>query len=148
MSGGYFDYHDLSLKNGILDHAAYNNVENSNVFEDIEISELVIDMLDLIHVFDWYKSGDSCEEDYLNKKEAFKKKWLHCRRDKCKKLYVVTANTYMNGWGAEIDLLRVTDNEKDRDESVAFAENKEWAVDVQEVILNKPTRRYIGGYTE
>ena len=53
----------------------------SNVFEDREISELVWDVLDLIHDYDWYASGDTCEETYLKRKAAFKKKWLSGNRD-------------------------------------------------------------------
>lgn len=51
----------------------------ANVFEDVEISELVFDMLDLIHVYDWYASGDSGEEKYLTAKKEFKRKWLENR---------------------------------------------------------------------
>ena len=59
MSGGRFDYKDSSLKN--------------------EISELVWDVLDLIHDFDWYISGDTCKETYLKSKSDFKKKWFSNR---------------------------------------------------------------------
>ena len=65
-----------------------------------------------------------------------------------KKIYVVTADTYMDGWGVEIDLLRVADNESDRDESINFAKNKGWEVNVIEVVLNKRVRKFIGGYIE
>lgn len=43
---------------------------------DREVSELVFDILDLIHEFDWYKSGDTCKENYLKAKADFKNKWL------------------------------------------------------------------------
>lgn len=66
----------------------------------------------------------------------------------CKKLYIVTADTYMDGRGVEIDLLRVADNEADRDESINFAKNKGWEVNVIEVVLNKRVRKFIGGYIE
>lgn len=48
----------------------------TNEFEDREISELVWDVLNLIHDFDWYKSGDTGKETYLKAKAEFKKKWL------------------------------------------------------------------------
>lgn len=72
MSGGRFNYTDQSLKHDIFGWSE----RPSNVFEDREISELVWDVLDLIHSFDWYESGDTGEEDYLQAKEAFKEKWL------------------------------------------------------------------------
>ena len=72
MSGGRFEYKDSSLKAEI-----YGWTDTpSNVFEDIEISELVWDVLDLIHDFDWYASGDTCKETYLKAKAEFKKKWF------------------------------------------------------------------------
>lgn len=75
MSGGRFNYMDSSLKNEIFDWSD----NPSNVFEDREISELVWDVLELIHEYDWYASGDTCKEDYLKAKANFKKKWLSNR---------------------------------------------------------------------
>lgn len=75
MSGGRFNYADSTLKGEIFDWAD----TPSNVFEDREISELVWDVLDLIHEYDWYASGDNCRETYLEKKGAFKKKWFSNR---------------------------------------------------------------------
>ena len=72
MSGGRFEYADERLKNEI-----FGWVEKPyNVFEDHEISEIVWDVLDLIHDYDWYASGDTGEDDYLKAKESFKKKWF------------------------------------------------------------------------
>ena len=62
--------------------------DRTNVFEDEEISELVWDVFQLIHDFDWYKSGDTCKETYLKKKSAFKKKWLKSDRKVRLKGYV------------------------------------------------------------
>lgn len=75
MSGGRFDYVDGRLKDEIFGWTD----KPSNVFEDREISELVWDVLNLIHDFDWYESGDTCKETYLKAKEAFKKKWFSNR---------------------------------------------------------------------
>lgn len=76
MSGGRFEYADSRLKSEIFGYFAE---KPGNVFEDREISELVWDVLDLIHDFDWYTSGDTCKETYLKKKAEFKKKWLSNR---------------------------------------------------------------------
>ena len=72
MSGGRFDYIDSRCKDEIFGWTD----KPTNVFEDREISELIWDVFDLIHDFDWYASSDTCEETYLKAKAAFKKKWL------------------------------------------------------------------------
>lgn len=82
MSGGRFDYLDRSLKSEIFGWTD----EPSNVFEDREISELVWDVLDLIHDYDWYSSGDTCKETYLKAKAEFKKKWMSNRGVRVKRI--------------------------------------------------------------
>lgn len=72
MSGGHFDYIDSRCKDEIFGWAD----KPKNVFEDREISALIWDVFDLIHAYDWYASGDTCEASYLNAKAAFKEKWL------------------------------------------------------------------------
>ena len=72
MSGGRFDYADSRLKDEIFGWTD----KPSNVFEDREISELVWDVINLIHDYDWYASGDTCKETYLKSKAEFKKKWM------------------------------------------------------------------------
>jgi hypothetical protein len=78
MSGGIFNYMDSTLKNEIFDWC-YDKERIPNVFEDREISELVWDVFELIHDYDWYASGDTGKETYLKKKVAFKKKWFSNR---------------------------------------------------------------------
>ena len=73
MSGGHFDYTDSQAKNEIFGWTD----KPTNVFEDREISELIFDVFDLIHDYDWYVSGDTDENDWLKAKRAFKAKWLH-----------------------------------------------------------------------
>lgn len=75
MSGGHFEYKDSSLKAAMFGWSDRPH----NVLEDRELSELTWDLLDVIHAFDWYKSGDTCEETYLKEKEKFKKKWFSNR---------------------------------------------------------------------
>ena len=72
MSGGRFDYVDSRCKSEIFGWAD----KPTNVFEDKEISALIWDVFDLIHDYDWYASGDTCEETYLKAKAKFKQKWL------------------------------------------------------------------------
>ena len=84
MSGGYFNYLDSQLKSEIF---GWTNRYN-NVFEDKQISALVWDVLDLIHEFDWYKSGDNCRDTYLTAKNDFKKKWLSDNSTERTKMFV------------------------------------------------------------
>ena len=87
MSGGYFDYRNDNMKTDIFGYEfdadygvdAFKNQKVPNVFEDREISELIADVFDLMHSFDWYKSCDTNKDVYLKDKERFKKKWL-CNR--------------------------------------------------------------------
>ena len=72
MSGGRFNYIDSSLRDEIFGWAD----KWHNVFEDREISELVWDILILIHDYDWYVSGDTSKDAYLKAKAEFKRKWL------------------------------------------------------------------------
>ena len=72
MSGGKFNYVDSRLKDEIFGWADEPRI----VFEDREISELVLDVLNLIHDYDRYASGDTCKETYLKSKAEFKKKWM------------------------------------------------------------------------
>lgn len=75
MSGGRFNYTDMTLKDEIFGWTD----KPKNVLEDKEISELVWDVLELIHKYDWYASGDTCKETYLEAKAEFKKKWFDNR---------------------------------------------------------------------
>ena len=72
MSGGHFNYQDSCLKEEIFGWTG----KPYNVFEDMEFSELVWDVLNLIHDYDWYKSGDTGEDTYLEAKTKFKNKWF------------------------------------------------------------------------
>lgn len=82
MSGGRFCYVDSQLKAEIFGYTD----RPTNVFEDREISELVWDVLGLIHDYDWYASGDTCKETYLAAKKKFKDKWLHNRGVRVRKI--------------------------------------------------------------
>lgn len=75
MSGGRFGYRDMALKGEVFGYG--DSLEN--VFEDREISELVWDILDLIHEYDWYSCGDAGKADYLKAKSEFKRKWFNNR---------------------------------------------------------------------
>lgn len=86
MSGGYFEYADQRAKNEIFGYLG--DEPKKNVFEDEEISDLIWDVFQLIHDYDWYKSGDTCEESYIKKKSEFKQKWFKTSRNERLKGYV------------------------------------------------------------
>lgn len=75
MSGGYFAYQDSNLKTEIFGFQD----KWWNALEDREISELVWDVLKLLHTFDYYRCDDTDKETYLIAKSDFKKKWFSNR---------------------------------------------------------------------
>ena len=84
MSGGRFNYQDMTLKDEIFGYAGRDEIRN--VFEDREITELIYDVFDLIHNYDWYASGDTNKSTYLEAKAEFKKKWLDNRGVRVKRI--------------------------------------------------------------
>ena len=85
MSGGLYDYRDSMLQSemfGWLDEGE----PIPNVLEDREISELTYELLNLIHIFDLYRSGDTGKDSYLKEKDKFKKKWLSNRGVRVKRI--------------------------------------------------------------
>ena len=82
MSGGHFNYADGNLKSEMFGWVD----EPYDVMEDEEISELAWDLLDLIHEFDYYQSGDTLREKYVKAKGDFKKKWFGDRKVRLEKI--------------------------------------------------------------
>ena len=82
MSGGRFNYADGNLKSEMFGYGD----KPINVMEDDEVSELVWDVLNLIHDLDYYQSGDTCRETYIESKKEFKKKWLGNRKTRIEKI--------------------------------------------------------------
>ena len=82
MSGGRFNYADGNLKSEMFGCGD----KPINVMEDDEVSELVWDVLNLIHDLDYYQSGDTCRETYIESKKEFKKKWFGNRDERLEKI--------------------------------------------------------------
>lgn len=87
MSGGHFNYDNdrlceqiygwrLSANYGDRGFNKSKTARFINPLDDLVISELVFDVFCLLHSFDWYKSGDTCEETYRADVKRFKDKWL------------------------------------------------------------------------
>ena len=83
MSGGYFRYIDRDLKHEIF---GYSGRGIENAFEDIEISHLVWDVLELMNDYSMYAEGDTDKETYVKAKKAFKDKWFGERSDNVKRI--------------------------------------------------------------
>lgn len=75
MSGGALNYEVLRFKSALFGFRD----EPYNVLEDRELSNMTWDLLNLIHTFDYYKSGDCDKERYLTEKKSFKNKWFSNR---------------------------------------------------------------------
>ena len=86
MSGGHWQYKDEDLKRelyGWWNHSRKDQnrigsycVESGNPFDDHLLSEMMFDMLCLLHHRDWNISGDTSDNEYERQKRIFKKKWL------------------------------------------------------------------------
>lgn len=67
-----------------------------------------------------------------------------------RKVRVVTANTY-EGYGAEIALLGIADNQRDLNTIISSAKEEygeALAIQVNEVAINEPVDEYLCGYYE
>ena len=69
MSGGYLDYICFKLDD-ITDR-----------IDDREIKDLIKDLADLLHDYEWWQSGDDGSETYYKKLDKFKAKWFGDNRN-------------------------------------------------------------------
>lgn len=79
MSGGHFDYIDGSLQSQIFgwDTETTEEAMKLNPLQDKELSGMVFEMLNLLHDFDWYVSGDTSKTTFSKNLMEFKNKWLN-----------------------------------------------------------------------
>lgn len=64
MSGGALDYFFGRLQDHVGD------------FKDKELDDLVKDLSELFYEREWFVSGDTCEGEWREARDKFKKKWL------------------------------------------------------------------------
>lgn len=87
MSGGHWEYKNDYVAQEIFAWRLYpdygkdgfkdaRKARSINPLEDKQLSEMLWDMFCLLHSYDWYISGDCCEETYRADVAYFKKKWL------------------------------------------------------------------------
>ena len=64
-------------------------------------------------------------------------------------LYIITANTYLGGWGAEISVFGVFDSLKlAQDEIEKLKKKNNYKYQITKMKLNKTKKIYLGGYIE
>lgn len=86
MSGGLFDFKDRDFALEIFGWEAPGRGETYNLsaqhrkdgpFEnDMFLNELTWDIFCLFHDYDWYKSGDTTDEDWNKSRQFFMDKWF------------------------------------------------------------------------
>ena len=87
MSGGHFDYRNDNLCHdifgwGISPDYGERGFDQSKLarrvdpLDDLVMSELIFDVFCVLHSYDWYQSGDTCEDTYRADVQRFKDKWL------------------------------------------------------------------------
>ena len=90
MSGGYLDYICFKLDD-ITDR-----------IDDREIKDLIKDLADLLHDYEWWQSGDYGSETYYEKLDKFRAKWFGDNRNERLIYYL---NTALDEVKAEINKL-------------------------------------------
>lgn len=99
MSGGAYDYSQRRLGEYLFGYSisvdygdeGFNESKKArkiNPMEDRDVSELVWDVLCLIHSKDWYDSGDTGRKDYLDDVTRFKQKWFNRPIEAVKEDYI------------------------------------------------------------
>lgn len=87
MSGGHLDYFprrlgeelfgwNMNVDYGEDGWKQSEKARKMNPLENSEVSEMCWDMICLLHSYEWWKSGDNCEERYQEDLDHFKDKWL------------------------------------------------------------------------
>ncbi len=65
MSGGFFDYEDVKLFE--FADKLFKDAEP----EEKQLSQILKDLGDVLHSYDWYRSGDSSKESFIKKYAEF-----------------------------------------------------------------------------
>lgn len=84
------------MSGGSLDYFYYTLQDHDKDFGDKELNDLVSDLAGLFHDREWFLSGDTCEGDWNESRDAFKEKWFteHGRHERIEK--------YLAEFGEEI----------------------------------------------
>lgn len=89
MSGGSLNYFYSELESHIGD------------FGDRELDDLVKDMAELFHDREWFLSCDTCEGNWVESRDAFKKKWFtdHGRQERIEKYLDAIRDEVLKSFG-------------------------------------------------
>lgn len=77
MSGGSHDYICFKIENELVGQ-----------MYDSELNDLMQDIAELAHDVEWYDSGDTDKETYLESVTKFKQKWFKGNREERLKGYI------------------------------------------------------------
>ena len=116
MSGGAFDYNQETLAHsmygwgmdvgyGEAGHKLSRAARKLNPMHDRELSELVWDVLCLVHSLDWCDSGDTGEDCYQADVKWFKEKWFGRTPEAIAEAYKQDIRDYVDEIIGEIELL-------------------------------------------
>ena len=114
MSGGRFNYADERAMNEIFGYFVSDEEPLQNIFEDKEITELVYDVFNLIHDYDWYASGDTSKEKYIKSKQKFKKKWFKDKNEERAKRIIDESIGNLRKEMYETFCMELNDNESEK----------------------------------
>lgn len=64
------------MSGGSMDYACFKVREIADMEEDLVIKSLLKDLADYLHAEEWYLSGDTGIDSYIEKRKAFKEKWF------------------------------------------------------------------------
>ncbi|MBR2752846.1 MAG: hypothetical protein IKE02_03910 [Lachnospiraceae bacterium] len=64
------------MSGGSMDYACFKVREIADMEEDLVIKSLLKDLADYLHAEEWYLSGDTGRDSYIEKRKAFKEKWF------------------------------------------------------------------------
>ena len=89
------------MSGGSLDYFFYKLEEHAKDLGDKELNELVADLATLFHDREWYLSGDTCEGNWNEARDAFKAKWFteHGRQERIEKYLVEFADEVRKTFG-------------------------------------------------
>ena len=77
MSGGSHNYVCYSIEENLCGQ-----------MKDTELNDLIKDIANLAHELEWYESGDTNKDGYIEAVKAFKDKWFKSDRNERLKKYI------------------------------------------------------------
>ena len=76
MSGGHWDYINYRIE-----EIANELDPKAKLKEEREFGRILRDVAELLHSAEWWKSGDTSEESFIEEWKKFKEKWLKKKQE-------------------------------------------------------------------